>query len=194
MSYLDLVDRVTLFRSLRAIDEELASKHRASGCQAGGCGGPLHRAWYRRKPRGEGEKVPIPTEFCERMGLCCGWCRQRTLPPSCLFFGRRVYWGIAVVLVTATVQGLERRSIAELCERFGVSRRTVGRWVRFFEAAFPRSQQWQRLRGRVGAEVRDDALPRSLLEWFAATGIHASEVVTRSLVFLAAGSVTGATG
>ncbi len=183
MSYLDLVDQARLFETLHSIDLELAERHRATRCQQPGCSGPLHWGRFQRKPRGE--SIELPEEYCQRQGLCCGWCRTRTLPPSCLFFGRRVYWGVAVILVTATVQGLEKRSIADLCRRFGISRRTVRRWVSYFESVFPASHQWQRLRGRVIAVVRDDELPRSLLQQFASSGLSAFETVVRCLVFLA---------
>jgi len=182
MSYLELIDQTSLFRILRSIDEEVAEWQRAARCPRPGCGGPLHWGRFDRKPRGE--SIDLPAEYCQRLGLCCGWCRKRTLPPSCLFWGRRVYWGAAVMLVTAAVQGLEKRSTSELCRHFGVSRRTVRRWVRYFESVFPESGQWQRLRGRVSALVRDDDLPRSLLGWFASAGMSAFETVVRCLAFL----------
>jgi hypothetical protein len=89
------------------------------------------------------------------------------------------------MLVTAAVQGLQKRSASELCRHFGVSRRTVRRWVRYFEQVFPQGSQWQALRGRVAAVVRDDELPRSLLEWFSSTGRSAFDTVVRCLCFLA---------
>jgi len=70
------------------------------------------------------------------------------------------------MLVTATVQGLQPTTINELCRRFEVSRRTVKRWVAFFEAAYPTTIQWRRLRGQVPIEVRDKDLPCSLLMCF----------------------------
>jgi len=165
MLYLECLDHVTLFNALHAVDVELAEKHRAGRCQIPGCGGPLHRANYTRKPRGEA--IGLPDTFRKRLSFCCGWCRRRSLPASCLFFGRRVYWGAIVLLVTAARQGRQTRSIAELCREFRVSRKTVRRWVRFFESVFPKSSQWVRLRGRVVASVRDALLPFSLLELFA---------------------------
>lgn len=183
MSYLDLIDDTSLFRILRSIDEEVAVRLRAGRCPRPDCGGPLHWGRFDRKPRGE--RVELPAEYYRRQGLCCGWCRKRVLPPSCLFLGRRVYWGAVVILVTAAVQGLEKRSASELCRHFGASRRTVRRWVRYFASEFAPSVQWQNLRGRVAAVVRDDDLPRSLLQWFASTGISALETVVRCLCFLA---------
>jgi hypothetical protein len=183
MSYLDIVDHTSLFEVLHAIDVEVAERLRAGRCPRPGCGGPLHWDLFERKPRGG--PIEVPEEYCRRLGLCCGWCRKRVLPPSCLFWGRRVYWGAVVILVTAAVQGLEKRSTSELCRHFGVSRRTVRRWVRYLETIFPRGAQWQRLRGRVAAVVRDDELPRALLEWFASTCGSALETVVRCLCFMA---------
>lgn len=183
MSYLDLVDRVSLFRSLRRIDEELAERTRGGGCRAPGCRGPLHRAAFERKPRGGG--VDIPEEYRERLGLCCGWCRRRVLPPSCLFFGRRVYWGCVVLLVTAAARGPKRATIAELCRRFEVSRRTIRRWMDYFATAFRWTDLWRRLRGRLGVQVRDDALPHSLIDGFISSNADKEAALVRCLAALA---------
>ena len=179
MSYLDVVDHVTLFRSLHSIDVEMANKVRAKRCSR--CRGPLHWGKYRRKPRGEGMDVNIPEELHRRLSLCCGWCRRRTLPPSCLYFGRKVFWGCVVMLLTAAVQGLGSHTMAELCARFEVSRRTVKRWVSFFEVVFPWSAAWQRLRGRVGVEVRNEDLPRGLVAWFLANSKDGQSAVVSCL-------------
>jgi hypothetical protein len=183
MSYLDIVDHTSLFEVLHAVDEEVAKRLKAKRCPRPGCGGPLHWDLFERKPRGG--PIEVPEEYCHRLGLCCGWCRKRVLPPSCLFWGRRVYWGAVVILVTAAVRGLEKRSASELCRHFGGSRRTIRRWVRYFETAFPSGGRWQWLRGRVAAVVRDDDLPGSLLEWFSSTRRSAFDAVVRCLCFLA---------
>lgn len=179
MSYLDVVDHASLFHSLHCLDVELANKVRAKGCPL--CGGPLHSAKYARQPRGEREDVEIPEALRQRLGLCCGWCRRRTLPPSCLYLGRKVFWGCAVMLVTAAAQGLGNHTITALCARFDVSRRTVKRWVSFFEVLFPSSAAWQRLRGRVGVEVRTEELPRGLVAWFLASSKDEQSAVVSCL-------------
>lgn len=183
MSYLEIVDHTRVFKVLHAVDVELAQRVKAKRCPRAGCGGPLHWSRFERKPRGG--PIELPQEYCQRLGLCCGWCRKRVLPRSCLFLGRRVYWAAVVILVTAALQGLEKRSASELCRHFAVSRRTVRRWVRYFETVFSRSAQWQRLRGRVSAVVRDDELPKALLEWFASAGRSALDTVVRGLCFVA---------
>ena len=84
----ELLQRISLFRLLRTIDSDLAQKTRQQRCPY--CGGHLHHSNYARKPRGG--PTTIPEEYLIRESLCCGreGCRKRTLPPSCLFMGRRV--------------------------------------------------------------------------------------------------------
>jgi len=89
------------------------------------------------------------------------------LPPSVLFFGRTVYWA-AVKLVCVVMQ--QRRIVGcvagELRALFGVSKETLARWLGEFAEQVPASAHWMRLRGRVIASVRDDALPDQLLALF----------------------------
>jgi hypothetical protein len=164
LSFLQHLHRSQFFLSLHAIDLDLAEQVRAARCQVGECGGPLHRAAYERKPRGD-DGVELPAVCRVRLSLCCGWCRHRSQPPSCLFLGRRVYWGAVVLLATAARQG-GRQTVAELRQRFGVSRRTVRRWMRYFAAEFPRCAAWLRVRGQVSPTVHDAGLPRNLVLWF----------------------------
>ena len=185
MSYLDLLNSGTLFRGLCAIDRELASRTRAGRCPH--CGNALHSAHFARKPRGELRDASPPPECRIRLGLCCGTCRRRALPPSVLYLGRRVYWGAAVLLVTSAAQGLQPCTINELCERFGVTRRTVKRWVQFFLAAFPRSDAWRRLRGHVSASVANDLLPRSFLSWLLDERKNAEGALIDALRLIACG-------
>jgi hypothetical protein len=88
-----------------------------------------------------------------RLSLCCGreGCRRRVLPPSVLFWGRRVYWAAVVLVLTALREGrVEGITAARLQARFGVSRRTLTRWRRYFRVHFPQTATWRRLVGRVG--------------------------------------------
>jgi hypothetical protein len=153
------------FATLSAVDVEAAAAVRGRGCPAPGCGGALHWGRYLRKPRGEA--VALPEEYAVRHGLCCGTCRRRVSPPSCLFMGRRVYWGWAVLLATAARRRRGGAEAEEVRRHLGVSRRTLLRWLRWFAELFPRSAQWQLLRGLVSAAVRDDELPWSWLSWTA---------------------------
>ena len=161
----DILQRVSLFRLLHRIDQDLSDSVRGARCPA--CGGPMHRAPYQRKPRGG--PADIPDKYCRRLSLCCGreGCRQRQLPPSCLFLGRRVYWG-AVVLVVTTLR--QQRTVGfsanQVHQTYGISRQTLLRWLAFFRDEFPLSQQWKERRGLLGVAVRDGHLPSDLLNVF----------------------------
>jgi hypothetical protein len=48
---------------------------------------------------------------------------------------------------------------------FGISKKTLMRWFDFFQEAFAKSREWQRIRGRLSTCVTDDRLPASLLEY-----------------------------
>lgn len=166
--YPEIAQRASLFLLLHRIDADLAASTRASGCPH--CGGPLHTASYVRKPRGE--PPGLPDRCLVRLSLCCGrpGCRRRTLPPSCLFLGRKVYWSCVVVVVAALRQRRPQSpSINGLRRLLGVSRQTVLRWMDFFAEQFPSSRPWRSLRGQVPATVRDDDLPAGLLDLLGAT-------------------------
>jgi len=152
---------VTLYEGLHRIDEDLASEARSRGCAH--CGGPLDHAPWLRKPRG----CILPEAMCWRMGLCCRVCRKRVLPPSTLFWGRKVYWGGVVLVCVVTRQRRVVGSAASALRKlFGVSFETLRRWIRMFAVDVPTSTRWKLLRGRVPAEVRDDGLPDQLLAVF----------------------------
>ena len=163
--YLDIALRTTFFLALCRIDQDRAEQTRTRRCPH--CGGALHYASYLRKPRGG--PSGLPEEVCRRLSLCCDreGCRRRVLPPSCLFLGRKVYWGAIVLVVVAAKQ---RRpgsvTAAKLKSLFEVSRETVKRWLAFFAEVFPKSKVWKRCRGSVGADVSNDDLPAGLIELF----------------------------
>jgi hypothetical protein len=131
------------------------------------CGGPLHNAHYRRKPRGGPPDLYEAYEV--RFSLCCGapGCRRRILPPSVRFWHRRVYWAPVVLLVSALRQGknpditLER--LKGLC---GVWRSTVKRWLRYFKELFAHSVNYRRLSGHLMPPIGAEQLPRDLLSRF----------------------------
>lgn len=161
----ELLQKTSLFNLLHRIDVDLAKKQQERGCPF--CGGPLHQANYTRKPRGGPEN--IPDDHLIRLSLCCGRenCRRRTLPPSTLFMGRRVYWGVAIFIIMTLRQNRpDGASANKLRRMFGVSRKTLIRWIAYFRDEFPYSPQWKRLRGRVSSWVKNGDLPASLVEFF----------------------------
>ena len=180
--YLGCARSPSLFEGLQKIDEDLAARAKARGCPD--CGGPLDYGRWTRKPRG----YDLPEAACRRHGLCCRreGCRRRVLPPSTLFMGRRVYLAaVVLVLVVVRQRRLEGSSARRLREMFGVSHRTLRRWVTFFETVFPRSRYWKLLRGRVPATVHDSRLPEALLASFETRRCAPAGAVTACLKFLA---------
>jgi len=109
---------------LLAFDRDLARAARAAGCVR--CGGVLHSARFRRKPRGS--PAGRDDEHDRRFSFCCAvdLCRKRRTPPSFRFLGRKVYLGAVVVLISAMRQGAT--AARQLSAQFGVSRRTIARW------------------------------------------------------------------
>jgi len=107
----------------------------------------LDRANYRRKPRG-GHNGLDP-RFSLLLSLCCSseGCRRRVTPPSVRFFGRRVYFGIVVVLSVALRQSATPQRMKTLHDAFGVDRRTVERWAVWWRETFAKSGLSRALRG-----------------------------------------------
>jgi hypothetical protein len=89
------------------------------------------------------------------------------LPPSVLFWGRRVYWAPVLLLVTALRQGRNPEATLEKLKTLcGVWRSTVKRWQRYFRDLFPDSATWRRLSGRLIPPIAVDKLPRAMLARF----------------------------
>ena len=103
------------------------------------------------------------------MSLCCGaqGCRRRVLPPSVLFWGRRIYFASAMLVIMALRQGRDRGyTVEKLRSLFGVTRTTLSRWAQYFREVFPYSSFWKRLSGVLMPPVEAAQLPRSIIERF----------------------------
>jgi hypothetical protein len=180
----ELLEKVSLFRILHHIDTDLCKQLRQKGCPY--CGGPLHQSNYERKPRG-GPKN-IPDQYLIRQSLCCGRpeCRRRALPQSCLFMGRRVYWGCVIIVVITFKQNRPHSASARrIQEMFGISRETLKRWIEYFRDEFPESLQWQRLRGRLASTVSNNKLPAELVHYFLKNFQSPQQALIGCLQFLA---------
>lgn len=155
------------FELLYTLDQDLADQTRSQGCP---CGGRLDQAHYPRKPRGGPANLSADRE--RRFSFCCArdGCRGRATPPSVRFLGRRVYFGVVVVLVTAMVHGTTPRRSAELRSQLGVDRRTLARWQRWWQQHFPASPFWREHRARFSPPVLADGLPGALLDRFSLAG------------------------
>ena len=180
--YQELLSDTRLFELLGRIDEEEAERTRRGGCP---CGGALHSAGYPRKPRGGPPE--LEAQWSRRASFCCArdGCRRRTTPPSVRFLGRKVFFGLVVVLVPILREGLTPARFRRLEEQLGVSRRTVLRWRRFWQELFPASRQWPRALAELVPMDRG-RLPGSLLAAF--TGVAAGrDRLVAALRWLAAG-------
>lgn len=151
---LDLLQKSALFLVLHTVDLDLAEKTREKRCPH--CGdGILHYARYARQPRGGPDE--LPDELCVRHSLCCDTCRRRVLPPSVLFMGRRVYWGVVVLLVVALRQNREDSvSVRKLSQTLGVARSTIWEWMEWFRETFPTTRGWRSQRDRFGPDLDRD--------------------------------------
>lgn len=159
--YQDLLNDSSLYQGLQELDEELAAECKDGGCV---CGGRLHWARYRRKPRGGPQEAERSYRF--RLSFCCGICRRRVTPPSVLFLARKVFFSAVVVLACALRHGAETLSISKLEELTGASRRTICRWLKWWKQDFASSQFWKAARGRLRAPADESKLPASLLDCF----------------------------
>jgi hypothetical protein len=150
-----------LFALLVEVDENITRQVAAAGCPE--CGGPLYRSDYDRKPRG-GLIVPDTDAFRRRFSLCCGreGCRQRAMPPSVRFLGRKVYVGAVVLLASALA--LLVHAAAELRRRTGIPTRTVRRWGGWWRTEIPVTALFLALSGHIVPPLDAATLPLSLLD------------------------------
>lgn len=163
-----------LWQVLEAFDADLARTAQAEGC---GCGGKLHRANYKRKPRGG-------PAWDRRDSFCCAeeGCRRRRTPASVRFLGRRVYVAFVVVLVAAMKHGLKPERVRQIQEQLGIDRRTLERWRRWWLGAFVEGGFWKAAKARLMPPVSESAMPLSLCERF---GLERPDGLTDLLSFLA---------
>lgn len=180
--YQSLLLDSSFFALLLRFDEDLASEARQGGCVV--CGGVLHSARYRRKPRGG--PAGLGPEHRWRHSFCCAveGCRRRAAPPSVRFLGRKVFFGLWVLLLPVLREGPTPQRLSRLEEVFAVSRRTLLRWRQWWREVVPRSRFWQARRGDWASPVAVQALPSSLLVGFSHLAA-ASEQVLSALRWLA---------
>ncbi len=167
--YQSLLADTSFFSLLLEVDRDLAREARSGGCPW--CAGVLHRACYRRKPRGA--PAGLGREHGERWSFCCAveGCRRRVTPASVRFLGRKVYLGAVVVLAAALRDGATRRRVERLQKLLGVSRRTLERWRKWWRQTVPRTRFWRAARGRWSRPVVEEALPASLLAAFGSAAL-----------------------
>lgn len=172
--YQGLLRDARFFELLFRYDQDLANETREAGCA---CGGTLHSARYRRKPRGGPDE--LGPEYDVRASFCCAeeGCRRRSTPPSLLFLGRKVFFGVVVVLLPILREGPTPMRLRQLEKRFHVSRRTLYRWRRWWQEVVPQSRWWQAERGYWSTPVDPERLPASLLAVFSACESSADRLI-----------------
>jgi hypothetical protein len=145
------------------IDHDLAAACRAAGCTR--CGGVLHSARFRRKPRGR--PAGLGEDYDHRFSFCCAApaCRRRATPSSLRFLGRKVYLATVVTLVSAMQHGA-RVARRQLSDRLGVSRRTVARWRQWWLRSFAVGRFWKVVSAAFMPPADPARLPASLLDRF----------------------------
>ena len=185
--YQALLADVRFHQLLLNFDHDMADTARSQGCA---CGGVLHSARYRRKPRG----LPAGLDkkvYCWRFSFCCAvdGCRHRDTPPSLRFLGRRVYLATMVVLISAMRHGATAPRVARLSQLIGVSRRTVAHWREWWRTTFAQSRFWQAAGAAFMPPVDQDRLPASLLERFAGGGAEQLLALLRFLAPITGGAV-----
>jgi hypothetical protein len=188
----DWIAEDKFFALLEEGDARAAAAVKTAGCRH--CGGRLDRADYPRKPRG-GSMGAAGESLVRRISFCCAQegCRRRATPPSLVFLGRKVYLGIVVVVASLLALTPGRPSpspppspsIPPLTPQGPASwphatsssvlsspapspppRRTVRRWLSWFQTELPKTAWWQAARGRLWPPVADQELPRALVERF----------------------------
>jgi hypothetical protein len=167
-----LLTDLRFHRLLLAYDEDLAARARTGRCLR--CGGALHSARYRRKPRGL--PAGLGEEYRQRFSFCCAVreCRRRKTVMSLRFLGRKVHAAAILVLVSALTRGAPPAVRHRLQALVGASRRTITRWHRWWCETFVSTAFWQNARAGLATPVSTAALPASLLERF--TGDPAAQL------------------
>ena len=155
------LNSASIFKFALKLDLQLAADARKKGCP--NCRGPLHSARYERKSR-----TSFPSEAPQNWNLfhslCCATvgCRKRVRPLSVRFAGQSPHSGGSLLLFRVLKTGGSERSVTELCKLLKVTARTVGRWLRFWNAVHNRSIWWRKIAGRFA--LSGNELPHFLDE------------------------------
>ncbi len=70
---------------------------------------------------------------------------------------------------------------------FGMSHKTILRWIDYFKEIFPSSPGWQKLRGRIDSSVTNNELPGGLIKYFIQHLESEDKGLVGCLYFLASG-------
>lgn len=181
--YPELFFQASFWLMLYAIDQKIAKKFQSKPCQR--CGSNLHKNNFPRKPRG----IPLEFEvhFSSRFSFSCGRCDKRATPPSARFLGRKVYISLFVVLIPYLV--LTNLNTANFFSKLinlppnTFSPVTLKRWLRWWDNV-PYSRIWKKIRGNLGPNMDNLALPLFLIEQFQIQEVDPSLIMMAMLGFL----------
>jgi hypothetical protein len=168
-----VLNHAHLIKLLLMVDAEWAQQAQEAGCPH--CGAKLHHGDYKRKPHGA-----LVGDW--RYSFCCSQCRKRKTPPSVRFLGRKVFAGVAVVLVSAMQHGLSRQRIKRLQQELSITESTLRRWRVWWQETFAQSPFWKAGRARFMPSLCEANLPLSLFKAFRG---KVRENMVRLLQFLA---------
>ena len=154
-----------IFRRLSDADRLIAAAVAAMGCPK--CGdGQLNDGSYLRKPRFQSGSTAWGADW-PRCSLVCTKCRRRTLPPSVMFLGRKVY--VELVVVAAAVLA-QRDGVDAAAAATGVPVLTIRRWLGYWQQRLPDERWWREMRALFATPPADEGLPSSLVEQTKETG------------------------
>jgi hypothetical protein len=162
--YTTLLADARFHELLLAFDRDLADTARGAGCTL--CGGVVHCAPYRRKPRGRACR--LGPEHDQRFSFCCAIdaCRKRKTPASLRFLGRKVYLAATVVLIAILSEGVTATRMRRLTSTIGVDPRTIARWRTWWRDTFAASRFWRKSCAAFMPPVDRGRLPAALIERF----------------------------
>ncbi|MDD8042452.1 MAG: hypothetical protein PHC78_01675, partial [Verrucomicrobiota bacterium] len=113
----------------------------------------------------------LTEQWDRRYSFCCSTegCRLRHTPVSVRFLGRKVYAGVFVVLISALMNGPNKRRACELHRELGLDVRTLKRWHQWWQKEFVSTPFWRLERSGFMPPVDESQLPDSLLHRFGFT-------------------------
>ena len=144
-------------------------------------GGVLDRSDYWRNPRGLGV---VERKYGRRFSFCCRECRRRVTPGSVRFLGRKVYFGLVVVLVSYLRQGRELVRMRRLIGLSGAAEVTIRRWVRWWQESVVASEFWRGSCSFFLPPLFEGCFAFSLYERFLSISASFEEACRRLLQFL----------
>jgi hypothetical protein len=71
-----------------------------------------------------------------------------------------------------------------LIQMFGCDKKTLCRWIEYFQEKFPSSSQWKSLRGKLDASIDNNSLPGDLVYYFINNSDSLQNGLIQCLIFI----------